>query len=512
MNTPTRLAGVLALAALVSSAGRVAAQPQPVADPIPKKIEKGDITVAVRDFVRVPKTTDSATPRGTSGAYARVQYLLPARDGTGRLFINDTRGVLYVTDAKGTEPKVYLDLRKQDVGFDDSHFPNEAGLAGFAFHPDFAKKGRPGYRKFFTAYSAATDSGKATYLDDDDASHQSVLREWTVEDPAAETFAGTSREVFRIGQFAFNHNIGTIAFNPNAKEGSPDYGNLYVCLGDGGAANDPKGYGQGLAEPHGAIMRIHPFPRMSTAQQYTVPADNPFVGREGVAPAIWAYGFRHPQQFSWDTGGDGKMLIAEFGQGQVEEVNLGVAGGNYGWQLREGTFATAFAVTGDKRPEHVFPRPDKDEAEFLYPVAQYDHDEGRGISGGFVYRGSRVPELQGKYVFSELVRGRLFYVDADTLAQGKQAEIKELRLTFGGQERDLIDVVGYPNPYAPGTKRADLRLGTDDAGELYLLTKGDGRVRTLDAAKWRRARRPPHRSDNHVGRHAASPQPRTSSG
>lgn len=482
-HSPTAL--LLACVMLLAT-GTAVAQPQPVQDPIPQKIAGGDITVAVRDFVRLPKTPDAATPRGTSEAYARIQYLLPARDGSGRLFVNDTRGVLYVTDAKGREPKAYLDLRKQDVGFDDSHFPNEAGLAGFAFHPDFARKGRPGYGTLYTAYSAATDSGKCDYLDEDDASHQSVLREWTAADPAADTFSGTSREVFRIGQFAFNHNIGTIAFNPNVKDGTPDYGNLYVCLGDGGAANDPKGYGQGLAEPHGSIMRIHPFPRMSDARQYTIPKDNPFAGKKGVAPEIWAYGFRHPQQFSWDTGGDGKMLVAEFGQGQVEEVNLGVAGGNYGWQLREGTFATAFAATGDKRTEQVFPRPEKDEAEFLYPVAQYDHDEGRGISGGFVYRGTRVPELHGKYVFSELVRGRLFYVDADSLAQGKQAEIKELRLTIGGEEKPLIDVVGYPNPYAPGTLRADLRLGVDDAGELYLLTKGDGWVRTLDVAEARK--------------------------
>ena len=479
MNTTMRFAVALCLAATASTAVELSAQLQPVPDPILGKIAKGDITVKAREFVRLPKTTDSATPRGTSPAYARIQYLLPARDGSGRLFVNDTRGVLYVTDAAGREPKPYIDLRKQDVGFDDSHFPNEAGLAGFAFHPDFAKKGRPGYGKFYTAYSAATDNGKCDYLDDDDASHQSVLREWTANDPVADAFDGTSRELFRIGQFAFNHNIGTISFNPNAKEGSPDYGMLYVCLGDGGAANDPRDYGQGLAEPHGAIMRIDPL-RAEGPRRYAIPKDNPFADKTGVAPEVWCYGFRHPQQFSWDTGGDGKMLIAEFGQSQVEEVNLGVRGGNYGWQLREGTFATAFAVNGDTKDDRVYPHPGKDDAPYLYPVAQYDHDEGRGISSGFVYRGKLAPALQGKYVFSELVRGRLFYVDADGLTQGKQAEIKELRLTFDGTERDLIEVVGYPNPYMPGTNRADLRLGTDDAGELYLLTKGDGWVRRLE--------------------------------
>src|SRR5688500_14202632 len=106
---------------VASTARHAAAQPQPVPDPIPQKIARGDITAAVRGLVRLPKTSASATPRGTSPAYARIQYLMPARDGSGRLFVNDTRGVLYVTDAKGREPKPYIDLRKQGVGFDDSH-------------------------------------------------------------------------------------------------------------------------------------------------------------------------------------------------------------------------------------------------------------------------------------------------------------------------------------------------------------------------------------------------------
>ena len=474
MTLPLKTA--LLLGALTTS---TLAQPQPIEDPIPRRIPKGDLAVAVRDFVRLPKTEDSGKPPSTTNAYARIQYLLPARDGSRRLFVNDTRGVLYVTDATGKAPAVYLDLRKQDVGFDDSFFPNESGLAGFAFHPDFAKKGRPGYGKLYTAFSTPAATGKANYRDDDAANHESVIREWTTTDPAAPAFAGTSREVFRVGQFANNHNVGTLAFNPNAKEGTPDYGNLYVCLGDGGGANDPRNNGQGRAEPLGAILRIAPLPA-AEGRGYSIPADNPLLGDPNAAPEIWCYGLRHPQQFSWDTAGDGKMLITEFGQSQVDEINLGVAGGNYGWQMREGTFATAFAVKGDKVEDKVYPLPAKDDPSFLYPVAQYDHDEGKGVASGFVYRGARVPALRGKYVFAELVWGRLFYVDADKLELGKQAEIKELRLLFDGQEKPLRDVAGHPNTYAAG-KRADLRLGIDDAGELYLLTKGDGWVRTLHA-------------------------------
>ena len=116
--------------------------------------------------------------------------------------------------------------------------------------------------------------------------------------------------------------------------------------------------------------------------------------------------------------------------------------------------------------------------EFTYPVAQYDHDEGNAVSGGFVYRGSRIPELRNKFVFSELVRGRVLYIETENLTAGHPAEIEELRLSFAGRERDLLDVAGYPNTYAPGD-RVDLRLAMDSNGELYLLTKGDGWVRKL---------------------------------
>jgi glucose/arabinose dehydrogenase len=292
-------------------------------------------------------------------------------------------------------------------------------------------------------------------------------------DPRASVFNGSSREVFRIGQFAPNHNIGTIAFNPTAAPGSADFGMLYASLGDGGAANDIMNYGQSLAEPLGSIIRIDPR-SPGGARRYAIPPDNPFVGRDGAAPEIWAYGFRHPQHFSWDT--DGRMFIADIGQDQIEEVNLGVAGANYGWRLREGTFATGYAV--GETPGPVYQRPAVEEGAFVYPVAQYDHDEGNAVGGGFVYRGQAIPELRGKYVFSEFRRGRLFAIDATGLEPGRPAAIMEIRVMIDGREQTFADVAGFPNTYAPGN-RVDLRVGIDSAGELYLLTKGDGWVRKL---------------------------------
>jgi len=459
-----------------SAIGVVGAQPQPLTDPIPETIQKSDLLVGTEDFVRVPQTSDSSQGGGTNAAYARIQYLVPVGDGSGRLVVNDLRGLLYLTDERGKTPVTFLDIRNHQVGFDDSMFPNESGLVSVAFHPQFGQVGTPGFGKFYTAYSTPSDTGVADYLDDDAESHESVIREWTMDDPSADVFQGFSREVFRIGEFAPNHNIGTVAFNQHVDVESPDYGMLYVCLGDGGAAHDPRDYGQSLAAPHGSIIRIDPLAG-DEVRAYGVPPDNPFVGQDGVAPEIWAYGLRHPQHFSWDT--DGRMFIGDIGQNQVEEVNLGQPGANYGWRLREGTFASGYAV--GRGPGPVYLGPEGDASEFVDPVAQYDHGEGNAIGGGFVYRGQAIPQLQGKYVFAEFTRGRLFAIDADPLVAGRPAQITEVRMVLGDREQDLVDVAGFPNTYGPGN-RVDLRLGTDSAGELYLLTKGDGWVRRLVAA------------------------------
>lgn len=469
-----------------STVVRAASSPTPVDDPIAETIEKGDIVVQAIEFVRAPKTEDAqlgptvlagiAEPLGTSKAYARLQYMLPIPDGSGRLVVSDLRGLLYVTNAAGDPLQTYLDLRQQAPDFGDSIFPNEAGLLGFAFHPDFGSPGKPGYGKFYTGYSAVADSGVADYLDDAGTSHNSVLREWTAKTPTANVFAGTSREVFRVGQFAANHNIGTLAFNAAVARDSADFGMLYICMGDGGSGYDPMNYGQGMAEPLAAILRIDPLG--GDAQSgYGIPDDNPFVGRPDVATEIWAYGLRHPQHFSFDH--DGRMFINDIGQNHVEEVNIGVAGANYGWRVREGMLATGFGVEGGYLG-YLFPKPVAHD-NFTYPVAHYDHDEGNAIGSGFVYRGRAIPELYGMYVSADLVNGRLFYFATDNLKPGEPATLQELRIRIGSQERELIDVVGYENSYAPGMQRADVRLGIDADGELYLLTKGDGWIRKLVA-------------------------------
>ena len=463
----------LALAAALTLAGSTQAQ-QAIEDPIPERIEKGDIVLAAVPFARAQRTTDPVRPAATNNAYARVQVLRQVPDGSGRLAFNDTRGILYLTDIDGRTPRVYLDLREEGVDFSNAAFPNEAGFMGFAFHPEFAQQGRPGYGKLYTAYSATPGSGTADYLEAAGNVQESVVREWTATNPSAWTFAGTSRVLLRVGQFAGNHNVGALAFHPTAKLGDADYGLLYIGFGDGGSAHDPRDYGQGLAEPLGAIARIDPLATDGGAS-YGIPADNPLVATADAAPEIWASGLRHPQQFSWDIA-DGRMFISDIGQDQIEEINLGVVGANYGWRLREGTFATGHAV--DRRLGPVYERPATDPEPFAYPIAQYDHDEGFAIGGGHVYRGASIPELVGKYVFTEFVRGRVLAFDAEDVRPGDPAPIEEIRLAFDGVERDLVDESGFPNTYN-NTRRVDARLSVDADGELYLLTKGDGRIRRL---------------------------------
>ena len=481
----SRICAYAAIAALLGCATNPPQPPQPLVDPIPERIVKGDLVVAVAPFVRAPRSIDPPNaPRHINDAYARIQYLLPILDSSGRLVFNDLRGQLYVTDTAGCPPAMYLDLRRQDVDFYNDLYPQEAGLLGFAFHPQFAAEGTLGYGKLYLAFSAGPDSGVADYLDKSNDVHESseaqesVVWEFTAADPTANVFRGTSREVLRVGQFDSTHNVGTLAFNPTAQPGSPDYGMLYIGFGDGGGAFDPGRNGQNLATPLGAILRIDPSPQKREAaakRRYGIPSDNPFVSTPGAAPEVWAYGLRHPQQFSWDAGG--RMFIGDIGEDHVEEVNLGVAGGNYGWRYREGTFATAPSL-GLSDFRQIFKRP-ADPHVFIDPVAEYDHDEGMAISGGFVYGGEDIPELRGRYLFTDIARGRLFAIDTDDLTPGKPTSIEEVRLLFDGEERDLVDVAGFRNPYYPDYRRVDLRLGIDHRGELYLLTKGDGWIRKL---------------------------------
>lgn len=534
-NSPRRFLAMTAFV-LVSCSGLIAQtdpeNPTALEDPLPDEIQLGDIQVNLVEFVRAPESEDDPAPFGTNNAYARIQYLKSPPDESGRLFFNDTRGILYVTDEEGSEPTVYLDLRDMEVDFYPDVFPHESGFMSFAFHHEFAVEDSPGYGKFYTAFTADPESGTADYIEETNSAQESVIYEWTAVDPTALEFFGSRREVLRVGQFRPNHNIGNIDFNPfslvetdeNDDSGGgdgatiaeddgtgddeatetrhEDWGMLFISFGDGGGSHDPRDHGQNVGTPLGAILRIDPLiDDLEAEESYQIPADNPEI--EGAIPELWAFGLRHPQHFSWDT--DGRMFILDIGQDQVEEVNLGSAGANYGWRQREGTFATAHGVETEDGLGGVYEVDlEAEENDFVYPVAQYDHDEGFAIGSGFVYRGESVPELVGKYVFTELVRGRVLYIETEpeqttdgdeesdqdesedvdeVLIPGEPATIYELQLLFDGEAGTMSDVAGMSNTYlqhSPHLRRVDLRVSLDRHGEMYLLSKGDGWIRKIE--------------------------------
>jgi hypothetical protein len=452
--------------ALVSALPAVAQ----IADPVPGAIPVGDAAALVEVVAVLP---DSGPP---SKPTARPMLL--AGDGSGRRFVADQNGLVLQLHADDSI-SVFLDLAAATSLLADQA---QRGLSSFAFHPDYFAPGAAGEGRFYTASSQPTGSGTPDYPVPAGApeSHHSVVHEWTVgADPDAIDPASV-RELLRVGETYGDHNIGQIAFDPNALPGQPDRGLLFIALGDGGnvccprPSVDPHFVGQDLSTPLGTILRIDPLE--GAGAPYTIPADNPFAsdGDPLTLGEIWAFGLRNPHRFAWDRGGSGRMLISDIGQANVEEINLGQAGANYGWSEREGTF---LVMHSNERDVFALP-PDDATHGYTYPVIQYDHDEGdRAISGGYVLRGAAGGELAGRYVFGDLPSGRVFHASLDDLDGSGRAPFELLRLIDAAdeQEKSLLEMIGGGTP-AP---RADLRFGLDDSGRLYLVTKRDGAVRRL---------------------------------
>jgi glucose/arabinose dehydrogenase len=266
------------------------------------------------------------------------------------------------------------------------------------------------------------------------------------------------------------HGMQELTFNQQAKRRDKDYGLLYIGIGDGGSVEN--GYPLVSTQPQGAwgsIMRIDPAGNNSRNGQYGIPADNPFreSSREKLVPEVYAYGFRNPHRITWTQAG--QMLAINIGHAHIEALNIVLPGQYYGWPIREGTFEQRFFNSTGK----IYPLPSNDSSYHVtYPVAQYDHDEGTAISGGFEYRGSKVPQLAGKYVFGDIITGKLFFVHVKDLKPGQRATIKKWNITLNGQPVTLAQLCSKNN-------RVDLRFGRDSKGEVYILTKADGKVYKL---------------------------------
>jgi glucose/arabinose dehydrogenase len=450
----------------------------PISDPIPQDPIQSGLGLVLTQFgAQFPQSNPTPTPTDSRLVRrARINFLgqIP---GSTRLFVPDLNGRLYTEPAGGGTPGVYLDVRAT-VG---SNFFSGKGMgSGFgfvAFHPDFATNGR-----FYTVHSEAFDALTSQRADwtEPDAVVQSVVTEWTATNPAATTFSGTHRTLLRLGFASYLHAIQQIDFNPTAVPGGPDHGKLYVAVGDGGIGYQTT-VPQDRAVPFGKILRIDPNGTNSANGHYGIPADNPFVGQSGTMGEFFAMGMRDPHRFSWDPA-DGRMFLGHIGEHDIEGVYDLRAGDNLGWSDREGAF-----VFNRQERCNLYPLPANDaQFGYDYPVAAFDHnaaglpcgtDAGHGIVGGFVYRGTAVPALRGKYVFGDLVDGRVFYTNAADMVRGAGlAPTYQLRVfNSGGTQTTMASLAG--------DDRVDLRLGQDRAGELYVLAKANGRLWKVTATR-----------------------------
>lgn len=408
---------------------------------------------------------------------AAPDYAVSPPGDTNRLFVVEQSGLLRIIQNGGLLPGTALDISGLiSTSFNPANPNDERGFLGLAFHPGFNNPASPGYQTLYTFNSQLLGSGP-TYPAPNGASqgYKTAVNEWKVSSTNANVIDPNSRrEIISFGKNANNHNGGTIAFGPD--------GYMYLGLGDGGNANDvgashiePGGNAQNLSTPLGKMLRFDPLnpalnpsspDSVSTNGQYRIPASNPFQG-PGQVPEIFAYGLRNPYRFSFDRL-SGDLILADVGQNNIEEIDWVVLGGNYGWAIKEGDYlfnrtngpAGNAGTIGTPPGNRSVGLP----AGLIDPISgpagvlEYDHNEGISITGGFVYRGTAIPELVGKYIFGDLalktapVRadGRIFYADL------QQGTINAFFLSQFGSAilPNGLTVHGF---------------GQDEDGELYAL-------------------------------------------
>lgn len=327
----------------------------------------------------------------------------PPRDD-GRFFVILQQGVVLSFE---NDSMVKQTTRALDISSRVESGPNEAGLLGLAFHPEFNQPDSIHQHQLFLSYTTRRNRQLTSVI----SSFKIVASQPSIIDASSEQI------ILEVEQPAGNHNGGQIAFGPD--------GYLYIGFGDGGGAGDTYGNAQNINTLLGAMLRID----VSHGAPYRIPSDNPFVDKLG-RDEIYAWGLRNPWRWSFDRE-TGQLLAADVGQDDWEEINLIEINKNYGWNIMEGT--------------HCYePEDDCPQSGLSLPIHEYGHGEGRSVTGGFVYRGQTIPSLQGTYIYTDFYPGPIWGLTLD--GNGPY------------RHRVLIDNKAYVPAFAE-----------DNAGELYVL-------------------------------------------
>ena len=523
---------VLCLAVLSSAAGPAAAQ-------------NTQATLELEDYLVMPMTGLVDGKGSNELLLSRVNTLREEVGGARRLFITDLNGPLYIVDKETKAFTVYLDFNgnpgKKGLFQRLTVFQGfGTGLNGFYLDPDYARNGKfytthiedpalPGSNlpnnAGFPALNVAGYTTTTAVKTPGPLQNEGVLIEWTDSNPSNTTFEGTARELLRVQLNTRSHPLGDLIFNPAARPGDPDWRVLYMECGDGASGESTiaaiRSNPQRLDTLEGKILRIIPdlgehvaTSTLSENGRYRVPNDNPFVSMPGARKEIFAYGFRNPHRLSWAVdpanAANNRLIANSVGLHTWETVYLVQKGANYGYGRREGNEAlkadntTAPLPPSDRIALQIGETPTDQMVTPIYPVIQYGHDSAGGdsIGSGFVYNGKAIPSLRGKYVFTDLTTGRIWYADytdmlaADDGKPGTLARIHEVRVRWSQKTYDSMYPVvetayrtrGGKNPQLGGRTdlvfggRADVRFSVDASGELYLYSKADGAIRKVIGA------------------------------
>jgi glucose/arabinose dehydrogenase len=334
--------------------------------------------------------------RQVAGGFSQPVHVTHAGDRSGRLFVVEQAGTIRVLRSGQLLRAPFLDIRRRVIA------GGELGLLSVAFHPGYAANGR-----FFVNYTS------------NQPALRTVIAEYRASRRNPDVAESAERVVLEIEQPFRNHNGGLNLFGPD--------GMLYIGMGDGGSGGDPYNNGQRLDTLLGKLLRID-----VNGTPYRIPPDNPFVGRGSARAEIWAYGLRNPWRFSFDRG-TRRLFLADVGQNAWEEIDLIERGGNYGWNIMEGA--------------HCFnPPTDCNTADLRLPIAEYGRAMGCSITGGHVYRGSRVGALVGRYLFGDYCSGRVWTLVEDAPGRWTMSLLLETAFSissFGEDEDGEVYIVDH---------------------------------------------------------------------